>query len=391
VLEAALSAGLAAEGVEVVLLGVAPTPAAAWLSAADGVLAAVISASHNPYQDNGVKLFAPGGRKLTDPEEAALEAELHALLEAADGPGGSAVGSVREDPGAVERWESSVVASLGGRGLDGLRVVLDCAHGAASIAGPAVLRSLGADVQVLHAEPDGRNINAGSGSTHPEALQRAVVESGADAGVALDGDADRALAVDAGGRLVDGDHIIAISAIDRKVRGALRGDAVVATVMANLGFRRGMEAHGIEVVEVPVGDRHVLAALAARDLVLGGEQSGHVIHRDIATTGDGVLTAVQLLDVVAHTGRPLSELADESMTQLPQILRNVRVHRPGAEVAAEVDAEVSQAAAELGDEGRVLLRPSGTEPLVRVMVEAPTQAQAEQVADRLVKAVEARP
>ncbi|HJR26995.1 MAG TPA: phosphoglucosamine mutase, partial [Acidimicrobiales bacterium] len=370
VLEAALAAGLAAEGVDVVLVGVAPTPAAAWLAAADGVLGAVISASHNPYTDNGVKLFAPGGRKLTDPEEERLEAELHALVGATTRTDGGLVGEVREEPALVERWEESVVASLGGRSLAGLRVVVDCAHGAASWVAPVVLRTLGADVLVLHAEPDGRNINQGSGSTHPGALQRAVVDARADAGIALDGDADRALAVDADGRLVDGDHIIAISAIDRKARGALPGGAVVATVMANLGFRRGMQAHDIDVVEVPVGDRHVLAALEEHGLALGGEQSGHVIHRDLATTGDGVLTAVQLLDVIAHTGTPLSRLAADAMTQLPQVLRNVRVRRPGAEVAAEVTAEVEEAAAELGGSGRVLLRPSGTEPLVRVMVEA---------------------
>ncbi len=389
-LEAALAAGLAAEGVEVVHLGVAPTPAAAWTSAADGVLGAVISASHNPYQDNGVKLFAPGGRKLTDPEEEALEAALHRLLHGGEEPFGEPA-AIREDPHPVERWQQSVVSSIGGRGLGGLRVVVDCAHGAASRVGPRVLRALGAEVTVLHADPDGRNINAASGSTYPETLQRTVVESAADAGIAFDGDADRALAVDATGRVVDGDHLVAISAIDRKARGALPGDAVVATVMANLGFRRGMEAHGIEVVEVPVGDRHVLAALDERGLALGGEQSGHVIHRDLATTGDGLLTAVQLLDVVAHTGAPLAELAAAAMTQLPQVLRNVPVHRPGPEVAAEVADEVAAAEAELGGDGRVLLRPSGTEPLVRVMVEAPTQAQAEAVADRLAAAVAARP
>jgi phosphoglucosamine mutase len=393
VLEAALASGLAAEGVDVVLLGVAPTPAAAWISAADSVLGAVISASHNPYQDNGVKLFAPGGRKLTDAEEAVLEAELDRIL----GDGGSAPdpsvepGSVREDPDGVRRWEQSVAGSIGGRGLDGLFVVVDAAHGAASRVAAEVLLELGAKVEVLHAAPDGTNINDGCGSTHPQALQEAVVRLGADVGIALDGDADRALAVDAAGRLVDGDQIIAIVAIDRKARGVLAGDAVVVTVMTNLGFRRGMVAHGIEVVEVPVGDRHVLEALAERGLELGGEQSGHVIFRDLATTGDGLLTAVQLLDAVAHSGRSLAELAGDAMTRLPQVLRNVRVTRPGAEVAAEVADAAAAASAELGDAGRVLLRPSGTEPLVRVMVEADSQERAEQVAARLVAAVEARP
>jgi phosphoglucosamine mutase len=390
-LEAALAAGLAAEGVPVVRLGVAPTPAAAWISAADSVLGAVISASHNPYEDNGVKFFAPGGRKLTDPEEAALEAELERVLgepSAAAAAAGVPAGEV--DAEAVARWERSIVGSLGGRSLP-LRVVVDAANGAASTVAGDVLRTLGAHVTVLHAEPDGRNINAGCGSTHPEDLQAEVVRSGADVGIALDGDADRALAVDAAGRLIDGDQIIAICAIDRHERGALAGDAVVVTVMTNLGFRQGMAAHGIDVVEVPVGDRHVLAAMAERGLELGGEQSGHVIFGDAATTGDGLLTAVQLLDVVARTGRPLAELADAAMTRLPQVLRNVRVHRPGAEVAAEVADDAAAAAAELGDAGRVLLRPSGTEPLVRVMVEAPTPEQAEAIAARLVAAVEQRP
>jgi phosphoglucosamine mutase len=387
-LEGALTAGLVAEGVDVVTLGVAPTPAAAWVSAADGVLGAVISASHNPYQDNGVKLFAPGGRKLSDAEEDALEAELGRLLGAPPpAPESAPTGSARDGRDAVERWTRSVIASTGGRRLDGLHVVVDCANGAASAVGPTILRSLGAQVDVLHAAPDGTNINEGCGSTHPGALQEAVVARGAAAGIAFDGDADRALAVDAAGRLIDGDQIIGIGAIDRKERGALPGGAVVVTVMANLGFRRGMAAHGIEVVEVPVGDRHVLAALDERGLALGGEQSGHVIHRDLATTGDGVLTAVQLLDVVVHTGRALADLADDAMTRLPQVLRSVRVDRRGAEVAAELEEDVAAASAELGEDGRVLLRPSGTEPVVRVMVEATTLDRAEIVADRLVAAV----
>jgi phosphoglucosamine mutase len=391
VLEGALAAGLAAEGVDVALLGVAPTPAAAWLSAADGVLGAVISASHNPYTDNGVKLFAPGGRKLSDQEEEALEAQLDRILRGGAGEPAARPGTVVEDAAGVERWEASLLDSLGGRRLEGLRVVVDTAHGAASAVAPEVLRALGAEVEVLHAEPDGTNINAGCGSTHPQALQAAVVRSGADLGLALDGDADRALAVDAAGRLIDGDQIIAITAIDRHERGLLAGGAVVVTVMANLGFRTGMAAHGIEVVEVPVGDRYVLQALAERGLQLGGEQSGHVIFGDVATTGDGLLTGLQVCDVVVRTGRPLAELADAAMTRLPQVLHNVRVQRPGAEVAAEVAHEVATASAALGATGRVLLRPSGTEPLVRVMVEAPTLEQAEAVAADLAAAVAARP
>jgi phosphoglucosamine mutase len=267
--------------------------------------------------------------------------------------------------------------------------VIDCANGAACTWAPKVLRALGAMVEVLHDEPDGTNINAGCGSTYPEDLQKAVVQRGADAGLAFDGDADRVLAVDADGRLVDGDQIIAITAIDRRDDGRLAKGTVVATVMANLGFRHGMRAHGIEVLEVPVGDRYVLEALATEGLTLGGEQSGHVVFADLATTGDGLLTAVQLLDVVHRAGRPLGALADAAMTRLPQVLHNVRVAEKGVEPSGALAEEIAAIEAELGDEGRVLVRGSGTEPLVRVMVEAPSAEAAERAAQRLVAAVEA--
>jgi phosphoglucosamine mutase len=390
-LEAALVAGLTSEGVDVSLLGVAPTPAVAWVAATQGIAGAVISASHNPFEDNGVKLFGTGGKKLDDETEAALEAELHRLLRheaTAPARTGDAVGTVVDARTEVQNWARAVADSIDGRRLDGLRIVLDVANGAASEVGPVLLRSLGADVTVLHAAPDGTNINAGCGSTHPEELQRVVVEQGATAGIALDGDADRALAVDADGRLVDGDQIIAVTAIDRRDAGTLIDDTVVVTVMTNLGFRLGMAEHGIKVLEVPVGDRYVLEALADGGLSLGGEQSGHVIFTDQATTGDGLLTAVQLLDVVARSGRSLAELADAAMTRLPQVLRNVRVDRAAADVAAELSAQVAEVEAELGERGRVLIRASGTEPLVRVMVEAPTAAQAEAAAQRLCEAVE---
>ena len=391
-LEGALVAGLAAEGVQVAVLGVAPTPAVAFVAAADGVAGAVLSASHNPFGDNGVKLFTAGGRKLSDEQEAALEAELHELLRH-ESPGadrtGDAVGAVVDARADVVRWSDAVAASLDGRRLDGLHLVVDCANGAASTVAPAVLRSLGAAVDVLHDEPDGTNINAGCGSTHPEELQRVVVERGAHAGIAFDGDADRVFAVDAAGRLVDGDQIIAITAIDRHQRGVLAQGTVVVTVMTNLGFRLGMAEHGIEVLEVPVGDRHVLEALAAGGLTLGGEQSGHVIFADQATTGDGLLTAVQLLDVVVRTGEPLAALADAAMTRLPQVLRNVRVARTGLDLSGPLGPDVAREEAALGDRGRVLLRGSGTEPLVRVMVEAPTLAEAEAAADRLAERVAA--
>lgn len=391
-LEAALVAGLTAEGAEVVLLGVVPTPAVAWVAAAEGIAGAVISASHNSFEDNGVKLFSTGGKKLSDEVEAALEDELHSILrhEASKAARtGDAVGTVVDGAHEVDRWAASVAASIDGRRLSGLRIVVDCANGAAARIGPQVLRSLGADVIVLHDGPDGTNINAGCGSTHPEELQQVVMAQGADAGIAFDGDADRALAVDAAGRLIDGDQIIAVTAIDRRERGLLVDDTVVVTVMTNLGFRLGMAERGVKVLEVPVGDRFVLEAIDAGGFSLGGEQSGHVIFADRATTGDGLLTAVQLLDVLARSGRSLAELADDAMTRLPQVLHNVRVSGVAAEVAARVAGEVSEVEAELGDHGRVLIRASGTEPLVRVMVEAPTHDQAEAAASRLVAAVQA--
>ena len=368
-LSAALAAGLAAEGASVFDLGVLPTPGVAWHAATEGLPAAVVSASHNPFADNGVKFFAAGGRKLTDAQEAQLEAELDG------GARGTAVGLVAARADSAP-YRAALVESLGGRRLDGVRVVLDCAHGAASEVAPPVFRALGADVVVLNAEPDGRNINEGCGSTHPEGLQRAVADLMADAGLAFDGDADRVLAVDARGALVDGDHLLALLAVDRGV------EAVVVTVMANLGFRHAMARHGIDVVETPVGDRWVLEALEKGGWTLGGEQSGHIIFRDLATTGDGLLTGVQVLDVMRRTGRPLADLASV-MTRMPQVLRNVAVPTAGLEGAGELWAEVRAVEADLGDDGRVLVRPSGTEPLVRIMVEAPTAEAAEAACDRL--------
>jgi len=391
-LESALIAGLASEGAQVTSLGVVPTPAVAWLAASEHAAGAMISASHNRFEDNGVKLFAPGGHKLTDEVEAALEAELHALLAhegAAAARTGDAVGTVIAGTDAVNRWADSVLRSIDGRGLEGLSLVVDCANGAASPVAPKVLRALGATVDVIHDEPDGTNINAGCGSTYPDDLQKAVVQRSADAGLAFDGDADRVLAVDASGRLIDGDQIIGITAIDRRDHGRLAKGTVVATVMANLGFRIGMAEHGIAVLEVPVGDRYVLEALADEGLTLGGEQSGHVIFSDLATTGDGLLTSVQLLDAVRRSGRSLGELADAAMTRLPQVLHNVRVANKGTDLTGLLAEEIAAVEAELGDRGRVLVRASGTEPLVRVMVEAPTAEAAEAAATRLVAAIDA--
>ena len=390
-LRAALTAGMTAEGDDVIDLGILPTPAVAYLSAADGLPAAMLSASHNPFPDNGIKFFATGGRKLSDDAERALEAELDRVLHVGpsrEPPTGADVGAISSGLGGRERYEASVIATLEGRRLDGLRVVIDCANGAAFAVAPSVLDRLGADVTVINARPDGTNINAHCGSTHPEELQRRVVAEGAHVGLAFDGDADRVLAVDHQGALVDGDQLVALCALDRRDRGLLAGDTVVITVMTNLGFRLAMAERGIKCVETQVGDRYVLEALEEGAWSLGGEQSGHVIFRDLATTGDGLLTGVQVLDVVARSRRPLAELA-AVMTRLPQVLRNVRVaDRDGLDAAEALWSEVREVEAELGDHGRVLIRPSGTEPVVRVMVEAPTPEDAEAVATRLIAAVE---
>jgi phosphoglucosamine mutase len=394
VLEAALCAGLAAEGTAVETLGVVPTPVVAWTAMHEGVAGAMISASHNKYPDNGIKLFATGGRKLKDDVEEALERAVDALVhgggDPASAPTGDAIGTITAAPEHLLGYADAVVASLDGRGLSGLKVVIDCANGSATTIAPHVLRRLGADVVVIHAEPNGTNINDGCGSTHPHDLQQAVLDHHADVGLAFDGDADRVLAVDHEGALVDGDHIIAICATDMHDRGALRNDTVVVTVMTNLGFRRAMAGRGITVEETAVGDRSVLDALDAGNHSIGGEQSGHVIFPDLATTGDGLLTGVQLLDVVTRTKTSLRELATV-MTRFPQVLRNVTV--AGAAAIPDLDdrlaGEVAAARRALGDDGRVLVRRSGTEPLVRVMVEAQTAEQAEAVAEQLAAAVSA--
>ncbi|MBW3557182.1 MAG: phosphoglucosamine mutase [Actinobacteria bacterium] len=387
-LHAALAAGLAAEGATVIDLGVAPTPAVAATCAERGLPGAVISASHNPFSDNGIKLFAPGGRKLPDDVEERLESALVAGP-VGEVPVGAEVGTLDADHSALGAYADRLVAALEGRRLDGMALVIDCANGAASPVAEQVFRRVGAEVSVLHAAPDGTNINAGCGSTYPQRLQQTVRERpGTALGLAFDGDADRLLAVDANGDIVDGDQILALAALDLRRRGRLAADTVVVTVMSNLGFRLGMEAAGIRVVETQVGDRYVLEALAAGGYSLGGEQSGHVIFPELATTGDGLLTGLLLSDLVRRQGRPLAELTSEAMTKLPQVLRNVRVAKRDALAAApEIWAEVRAVEEELGHHGRVLLRPSGTEPLVRVMVEAPTHADAEAAVDRIAAAV----
>jgi phosphoglucosamine mutase len=384
VLSGAVTTGLAAEGADVTDLGVLPTPGLARLAAVRDVPAVMISASHNPYPDNGVKVFGPGGLKLSDETEARIAAAVDAP--GRDGP----VGQVRHE--SVGDWYvGEVVASLGDRRLDGVRVVIDCACGAASFVAPSVFRAAGADVTVLHDDPgDGTRINAGCGSTHPESLQQEVVASGADIGLAFDGDADRVLAVDNNGALIDGDQIMAMCALDWRERGRLRNDTVVVTVMSNLGFRLAMAEQGIHVVETGVGDRYVLEALESGGFSLGGEQSGHIIFRDLATTGDGILTGLQLLDVLARSGRTAAELAGRAMTKLPQVLQNVKVvDRAALDGATALWDEVAAVERELGANGRVLLRPSGTEPVVRVMVEALTYETAYAAAGRLVERVTA--
>ena len=385
-LEAAVVAGLASAGVDVVLVGVLPTPGVAYLTdKLNADLGVMLSASHNAMPDNGIKFFSRGGLKLDDAIEDAIEQRLR---EPWDRPTGGAVGRVRHEPGASVRYIDHLLTTTSQR-LEGLRVIVDCANGAASHIAPEVLRHAGADVIAIHATPDGLNINEGCGSTHLADLVQAVREHHADVGIAHDGDADRCLAIDAEGNEVDGDHILAILAASMRDAGQLAGNTVVATVMANLGFKIAMRDARIDVVETGVGDRYVLEAMRSGGFVLGGEQSGHVVMTDFATTGDGVLTALHLLARMAQTGKTLSALTG-TLTKLPQRLINVRdVDKSGLATNVEVLAAVGGAERELGDRGRVLLRPSGTEPVIRVMVEAPTEADAERISVRLAAVVSA--
>ncbi|MCU1599191.1 MAG: phosphoglucosamine mutase [Glaciihabitans sp.] len=384
-LNAAVSAGLASSGVDVYDAGVVPTPALAFLVAdfrAD--LGVMISASHNPAPDNGIKFFATGGTKLPDVVEDRIEG---ALAEPKIAPTGGDVGRIRRFADAEDRYIVHLLSTLPNR-LDGVHVVLDCAHGAAAGVSPQVFTDAGATVTIIGADPDGLNINDGVGSTHLDNLADAVLRHGADLGIAHDGDADRCLAVDAQGNVVDGDQIMAILARAMNERGALKDSTLVATVMSNLGLKRAMADNGIRMLETAVGDRYVLEALNERGLSLGGEQSGHVIMTEFATTGDGILTGLHLVAEVARTGKTLAELASV-MTVYPQILINVRgVDHHGLKNNEPIAAAVAAAEAGLGDSGRVLLRPSGTEPMVRVMVEAEDQATADRVARGLAAIVE---
>ena len=381
-LEDALVEGIRLAGGDVILAGVEPTPAIAFmtieLGASSGV---VISASHNPAEDNGIKFFSRQGMKLPDELEDEIEATLADLV----GPAPVA-GSIRPIGNARRSYVAHLVAAAQAP-LTGMTVVVDCANGAASALAPHVLRGLGATVHAIHAEPDGQNINAGCGALHPEVVAAEVVRRGADAGVSHDGDADRALFADAEGNVIDGDQVVAASAIAMKNAGTLTGDVVVGTVMANFGFVRAMEAADIEVVQTRVGDRYVLEEMERRGAMLGGEPSGHVIFREHATTGDGLLTAVRFLSLAARRGIPVRELA-AVMQRYPQVLINVEVdHRDALVDAAAVEDAISKSEAELGGTGRVLVRPSGTEPLIRVMVEAEREDDAQRHAAAIADAV----
>ena len=392
-LQEALVRGLRSEGALVVLCGVVPTPALAHFSATHAAPAAMITASHNPYSDNGVKIFAPGGVKLSDEVEAQIEAQLEiglGLLETAD-----EATHHHADPSDVgqhldDAYVRHMISLFPEGMLSGLRIVLDCAHGAMSAVAPEVVQALGGDVVVINAAPNGTNINADCGATHTAGLAAAVVADRADVGLAFDGDGDRVIAVDRDGHIVDGDRLLALGALQLRSEGALTKDTVVVTVMSNIGFHRAMREAGIDVVTTAVGDRYVLEALEAGDYAIGGEQSGHVIYRHLASTGDGLLAGLKLLQRLCASGTTLAELAGAVMTTYPQVLVNVRVAKRHPDIAAELADAVQAAEAELGDDGRVLLRPSGTEPLIRVMVEAPSHDLALRLAEQLADVVRLR-
>jgi phosphoglucosamine mutase len=391
-LQAAMSAGLASEGADVVDVGVLSTPGVAWLSSVRGVPAVVVSASHNRFTDNGIKVFAAGGLKLPSGTEAAIETELERLLEdplTGVRRTGAEVGSLETDRDAASAYVEHFAEVLPDCDLRGVHVVVDCANGAAFEVAPKTLTRLGARVDAIACEPDGANINDGCGSTRPELLAAEVVARGADVGLALDGDADRLVAVDHSGYVATGDELMTLFADDLTERGQLNGGAMVVTVMSNLGLRRAMSQRGIEVLETPVGDRHVLEALDANGLVLGGEQSGHIVFRHLATTGDGILTGLLLLDLLRRSGRRLSELLAGAMSRVPQVLVNVSVDDPRGAVAEQsVRSTLESVEAWLGSEGRVLLRVSGTERVVRVMAEATDERRAQEAVDRVCQAVE---
>jgi len=381
-LETALANGLLAGGVSVELLGVAPTPAIAFLAAKRGCAGAAITASHNPYLDNGVKLFANGGVKLSDAQQDAIESHMTG---SATVPSASAT-----QVDLMGEYASHIVGLFPVLAFANICVVLDCANGAMSEVAPEVFARLGATVIVLNDRPNGKNINDSCGATHPEIVSEAVRLHKADLGLAFDGDGDRVIAVDHIGDVVDGDHLIALAAVDLHKRGKLKSNSVAVTVMTNAGFHQAMEKAGINVITTPVGDRNILVAFDEHGLVLGGEQSGHIIYRDHATTGDGLLAGAMLVDLVRREAQPLATLARKAMTSLPQTLINIRAAQVVNNPAEQLAAEIATATKQLGGVGRVLLRASGTEPVVRVMVEAATQETADAVAQGLAEVVSQR-
>ena len=387
VLKGALSAGLAAEGRLVVDVGVVPTPGLAWLAARRTMPGVMVSASHNPFADNGIKLISSSGMKIPGATERAIELEIDRLVGST--VAGDAAGKIVDGAGAVAEYAEHLAGAAAIPPGSRLHVVCDCGNGAASSVAPKVFGGLGLEVEFVGATPDGVNINAGCGATRPDFVGGEVVRRRADLGIAFDGDADRMIAVDHTGGVVDGDALLALFAFDLHARGMLDNDAIVVTVMSNLGLRRALAAHGIGVVETPVGDRFVAEALQRDGLVLGGEQSGHIVFRRDETTGDGILTGLKLVELVCRLGRPLAELAGEAMTRVPQTLRNVVVADPGRlDDAPAVWQEVAVVERELGDSGRVLLRRSGTESAVRVMVEADSAGAVERAVRRIVAVVE---
>ncbi len=385
ILESALVQGLTAEGVHVHLLGVAPTPAIAFIAERHSWVGVSITASHNPWRDNGIKVFGAGGTKLSDVEQIAIEREWHAMSTAEAAVPEASVSDSRE---LLQEYVDHRVSIVGEGRLAGMAVVLDCANGAMSDVAPAVLRAAGVDVTVIHATPDGTNINDGCGATSMDSLTREVSSHvQVDAGIAFDGDGDRVLAVSESGEFVDGDHLLALAALDLAERGMLRNRGVAVTVMTNVGFHRAMDGAGINVVVTPVGDRSVLAAMEEHDLVLGGEQSGHIIHHAHATTGDGLLAALLLIEQLFRVRQPLSVCANSAMTSYPQVLVNVRTTNKVDHPAEEFADLISRAERTIGSGGRVLVRASGTEPLVRVMVEAGTPETARASALELANAI----
>ena len=388
-LEVAIAESLTQLGVEVHLMGVAPTPAIAHAAATGDLVAFAITASHNTYSDNGVKIFGNGGRKLSDDEESRIEAELASEL-AKETAGSAVANQGTSHPEYLEKYCASLIATVPKNTLAKLHIALDCANGALSNVAPDVFGALGATVSTIHAAPNGQNINHECGATNPATLSEVVKNVKAHVGIAFDGDGDRLIAIDNTGSIVDGDHLLAISAREMKRNGTLRNNKVAVTVMTNIGFHRAMTQAEIEVITTPVGDRSILAAIKDNDLSLGGEQSGHIIYHDLATTGDGLLAAIRLAVLVANSAQTFSQIASDAMTSFPQVLINVRVAKRTENIEQIFAEEILQAEKTLADNGRVLVRPSGTEPVVRVMVEASQHEIAESVATTLANAITAR-